>query len=102
MVIITLLINTVDAQPSDPPVNSCTPNGHLKCIRITAKEVFDEGTDGKWSRHWKRMSYIGEACVRERGEKKGKMIEAIFAPPHYIAMFFVNVSGLMKHSLSKK
>lgn len=102
MVIITFLINKADAQTSsDQRVGSCTVNGHLKCIRITAKEVFAEGADGKWSRHWKRMSYIGEACVREHGEKKGKMIEAIFAPPHYLTMFFVNVSGLMKYRLSK-
>ncbi|MDP6909668.1 MAG: hypothetical protein QF371_09185 [Flavobacteriales bacterium] len=84
------------------PVQYCNPAGHAKCIRITAKEVFEDGANGKWSHHWKRMSYIGEACVNEHGKKKGKALEAFFAPGHYFAMFWVNLAGLTKFGFTKK
>ena len=83
-------------------VQYCNPKGHAQCIRITAKEVFEDGSKGKWSRHWKRMSYIGEACVAEHGEKKGKALEALFAPGHYFAMTFVNIAGLTKYAFKRK
>ncbi len=84
------------------PVEFCNPKGHAQCIRITAKEVFSDGSRGEWSDHWKRMSYIGEACVKEHGKKKGKALEATFAPGHYFAMFWVNLAGLTKFGFSSK
>ncbi len=81
---------------------SCNAKGHRECVRITANEVFRDGCEGKWSHHWKRMSYIGEACVKEKGERKGKTYEAVFAAPHYFAMFWVNVAGLTKHVFKPK
>lgn len=90
------------AQESENPVQNCNHKGHALCIKITAKEVFEDGSSGKWSHHWKRMSYIGEACVSEHGEKKGKALEAIFAPGHYFAMFWVNVAGLTKYGFTPK
>lgn len=84
------------------PVQYCNPKGHAQCIRITAKEVFEDGSNGKWSGHWRRMSYIGEACVAEHGEKKGKALEALFAPGHYFAMTFVNIAGLTKYAFTRK
>lgn len=100
---IVWISQTAFAQSSEVnPVQFCNPKGHAKCIRITAKEVFTDGANGKWSHHWKRMSYIGEACVREHGKKKGKLLEAVFAPGHYFAMFFVNVAGLTKYGFTRK
>ena len=84
------------------PVEFCNPKGHALCIKITAKEVFEDGSRGKWSGHWKRMSYIGEACVKEHGKKKGKALEAVFAPGHYFAMFWVNLAGLTKYGFTPK
>ena len=90
------------SQEAKNPVQNCNHKGHALCIKITAKEVFEDGAKGKWSHHWKQMSYIGEACVSEHGEKKGKALEAVFAPGHYFAMFWVNVAGLTKYGFSKK
>lgn len=87
---------------SSNPVESCTRKGHAQCVRLTAKEVFQHGTEGKWSNHWKTMSYIGRACSSEKGDRKGRTIELLFAPPHYRAMFFVNLAGLTKYVFSKK
>lgn len=87
---------------SSNPVESCTRKGHAQCVRLTAKEVFQHGTEGKWSYHWKTMSYIGKACSLEKGERKERAIELLFAPPHYTAMFFVNIAGLTKYAFSKK
>ena len=96
----TLIIQGQEVKEN--PVEFCNPKGHAKCIKITAKEVFADGSRGKWSGHWKRMSYIGEACVKEHGKKKGKALEAVFAPGHYFAMFWVNLAGLTKYGLSNK
>ena len=90
------------SQDAENPVQYCNHKGHALCIKITAKEVFEDGANGKWSRHWKRMSYIGEACVSEHGKSKGQFLEAVFAPGHYFAMFWVNVAGLTKYGFSKK
>jgi hypothetical protein len=90
------------AQEAENPIQYCNRKGHALCVKITAKEVFEDGSKGKWSRHWKRMSYIGKACVSEHGEEKGKALEAVFAPGHYFAMFWVNVAGLTKYGFSKK
>ena len=48
------------------------------------------------------MSYIGEACVKEDGEKKGKALEYLFATGHYSAMTFVNTGGLIKYAFTAK
>lgn len=90
------------SQEEANPIQYCNHKGHALCIKITAKEVFEDGSNGKWSRHWKRMSYIGEACVSEHGEKKGKALEAVFAPGHYFAMFWVNLAGLTKYGFTPK
>ena len=90
------------SQEEGNPVQYCNHKGHVLCIKITAKEVFEDGSNGKWSRHWERMSYIGEACVSEHGEKKGKALEAVFAPGHYFAMFWLNVAGLTKYGFTPK
>jgi hypothetical protein len=45
---------------------------------------------------------IGEAGVKEHGKKKGKALEAVFAPGHYFAMFWVNVAGLTKYGFTGK
>ena len=101
---ILFLLNSVSfAQTeSSNQVRHCTPKEHAKCIRITAKEVFADGRKGEWSHHWKRMSYIGEVCVKEHGQKKGKLLEAVFAPGHYFAMFWVNVAGLATYGFTGK
>lgn len=83
-------------------VSGCNAKAHRACIRITAKEVFADGAEGKWSRHWKQTSYIGQECIKEHGEKKGRRYERLFAGPHYFAMTFVNLAGLTKYAFSKK
>ena len=95
------LLSLAQADSTEITLN-CNAKGHRECIRITAKEVFQHGCDGQWSHHWKRMSYIGQACVEEKGEKKGKAYEAVFAAPHYFAMFWVNVAGLTKYAFTPK
>lgn len=98
-----MLSFAVSAQTDTAQVKlNCNAKGHRECVRITAREVFEHGCEGKWSHHWGRMSYIGEACVQERGERKGKTYEAVFAAPHYFAMFWVNVAGLTKYAFQAK
>jgi len=82
-------------------VNRCTPRQHLKCVYITAKEVFKDGKEGKSTRHWWRMSYIGRACVDQYGRVLGNIYEALFAIPHYMAMAVGNVVGLVAYALDK-
>jgi len=74
----------------------------VECIRITGREVFQHGAEGRWSEHWWRMSYIGRACEERLGRPKGVALETLFALPHYMAMGVMNVAGLTKHALSKK
>jgi hypothetical protein len=103
LVVILALVQSTDiAYAQDNPVEYCNAKGHALCIKVTAKEVFEDGANGRWSDHWYRMSYIGEACVNEHGKSKGKALEAVFAPGHYFAMFWVNLAGLTKHGFSKK
>jgi hypothetical protein len=80
----------------------CSHRGHVECIRITGREVFQHGAEGRWSEHWWRMSYIGRACEERLGRPKGVALETLFALPHYMAMGVMNVAGLTKHALSKK
>ena len=104
LLVIILILHSLFGftQEAENPVQLCNHKGHALCIKLTAKEVFEDGSKGKWSPHWKRMSYIGEACVKEHGKKKGKALEAVFAPGHYFAMFWVNVAGLTKYGFSSK
>jgi len=85
-------------------VNRCTPWHHLKCVYITGKEVFKDGRQGKATRHWWRMSYIGRACVDQYGKFLGTIYEALFAIPHYLAMGVGNLVGLVAYilNISKK
>lgn len=76
-------------------VDQCTPWHHLKCIYITGVEVFEDGSEGKSTRHWRRMSYIGRACTATYGPVFGKIFEAVFAVPHYIGVAIGNGIGFM-------
>lgn len=78
----------------------CSPKGHAECIRITGREVFQHGAEGRWSEHWWRMSYIGRACEERLGRPKGVFLETLFALPHYMAMGVMNVAGFIKHGVS--
>ena len=71
-------------------VNKCTPLDHLKCVYITGKEVYEDGRQGKSTRHWWRMSYIGRACKDQHGSKFGHAFEGFFAVPHYISIAIAN------------
>lgn len=82
-------------------VNRCTPWHHLKCVYITGKEVFKDGKQGKSTRHWWRMSYIGRACVDQYGQVLGNIYEGLFAIPHYLAMAVGNFVGLSAYMLNK-
>jgi len=80
----------------------CSHRGHVECIRITGREVFQHGAEGRWSEHWWRMSYIGRACEERLGRPKGVFLETLFAVPHYMAMGVMNAAGLTKYAFSKK
>ncbi|WP_298311128.1 hypothetical protein [uncultured Aquimarina sp.] len=67
-------------------VNKCTPWHHMQCVYITATEVYKDGSEGKSTRHWWRMSYIGRACTAQHGTVFGQIFEGFFAIPHYIAI----------------
>lgn|GEM_PF-1166983 len=77
-------------------------DGHAQCVRITGREVFHHGLEGRWSPHWWRMSYVGRACERENGRKRAVAYEALFAFPHYTSMFFINVAGLTKRAFTQR
>ena len=76
-------------------VNQCTPWHHAKCVWITTKEVYADGRDGKSTRHWWRMSYIGQACSDTHGKTFGKIFEGLWAVPHYIGVALANGAGLV-------
>ena len=80
----------------------CSHRGHVECIRITGREVFRHGAEGRWSEHWWRMSYIGRACEERLGRPKGVFLETLFALPHYMAMGVMNVAGFTKYAFSGK
>ena len=82
-------------------VHRCTPWHHLKCVYITGKEVFNDGLNGKATRHWWRMSYIGSACTDQYGKVAGTIYEGLFAIPHYLAMAVGNAVGLAAYVLQK-
>ena len=74
-------------------VNKCTPWQHMRCVYITGTEVYKDGSEGKSTRHWWRMSYIGRACTAQYGVVFGKIFEAVFVVPHYIAIGVGNAVG---------
>ena len=76
-------------------VNQCTPRYHLKCVSITAKEVYADARQGKSSRHWWRKSYIGQACTEKHGKFWGNFFEGLWAVPHYIGVALANGAGLV-------
>jgi hypothetical protein len=76
-------------------VNKCTPWDHLQCVYITGTEVYHDGSEGKSSRHWWRMSYIGQACTKQYGTVFGHIFEGFFAIPHYIGVGIGNGLGYM-------
>jgi hypothetical protein len=80
----------------------CSHRGHVECIRITGREVFQHGAEGRWSEHWWRMSYIGRACEERLGRPKGVFLESLFALPHYMAMGVMNLAGLTKYAFTGK
>ena len=78
-------------------VNKCTPWHHMQCVYITATEVYKDGSEGKSTRHWWRMSYIGRACTSQHGTAFGKIFEGFFAIPHYIAIGIGNGIGYIAY-----
>jgi hypothetical protein len=80
-------------------VNKCTPWHHLQCVYITGTEVYKDGSEGKSTRHWWRMSYIGRACAAQHGTVFGKVFEGFFAIPHYISIGIGNGVGYMVYLL---
>lgn len=76
-------------------VNKCTPWHHMQCVYITATEVYKDGSEGKSTRHWWRMSYIGRACTAKHGTTFGRIFEGFFAIPHYIGIGIGNSIGYM-------
>lgn len=78
-------------------VNKCTPWHHMQCVYITATEVYKDGSEGKSTRHWWRMSYIGKACTAQHGTVFGRIFEGFFAIPHYIGIGIGNSIGYMKY-----
>ncbi|MEP0262417.1 hypothetical protein [Dokdonia sp.] len=80
-------------------VNKCTPWHHLQCVYITGTEVYKDGREGKSTRHWWRMSYIGRACTAQHGTVFGKVFEGFFAIPHYISIGIGNGVGYMVYLL---
>ena len=91
--------NTVDSASKSlieidtPKVNDCTPKSHLKCVYITFQEVYKDGSEGKSTRHWWRMSYIGKACTKQHGTTFGQIFEGAFAIPHYLGVGIGNGAG---------
>jgi len=69
---------------------SCNIIEHAKCIYLTTSEALEDSFEGKFTRHWWRMSYIGQACMRQHGKTVGYILEGIFAIPHYSLMAIGN------------
>lgn len=80
-------------------VNQCTPWHHLKCIYTTGTEVYEDGREGKGTRHWWRMSYIGRACTDKYGKTFGKIFEGMWVIPHYAGVGLGNGIGLIVYAV---
>ncbi len=76
--------------PAVLAVDACNLRGHLQCIHLTARDTLADGAQLQWTRHWWRMSYIGQACERQYGRTTGLIVESLFAIPHYSAMAIGN------------
>ncbi len=76
-------------------VNNCTPLDHFKCVYITGKEVYEDGRNGIKTKHWWRMSYIGQACRDQHGKVFGTIFEGIFVIPHYTGVALGNGIGIL-------
>lgn len=57
--------------------------------------MYKDGSEGKSTRHWWRMSYIGRACTVAHGTVFGQIFEDFFAIPHYIGIGIGNGIGYM-------
>ncbi|HNP18942.1 MAG TPA: hypothetical protein PKL31_10945 [Fulvivirga sp.] len=107
MLIILLFSTLTNAQDNDTTmifstpekkvisVNNCTPWDHAKCIYITGKEVYEDGRNGMKTKHWWRMSYIGQACRDQHGKVFGIIFEGIFVIPHYTGVALGNGIGIL-------
>lgn len=69
---------------------ACNFREHLKCISLTSRETVQDSYEGKFTRHWFKMSYIGQACEKEHGRTVGVLLEGLFAIPHYTAIAIGN------------
>lgn len=92
-------LSTQQFERGTKTVNKCTPWHHLQCVYITGTEVYKDGSEGKSTRHWWRMSYIGRACTAQHGTVFGQLYEGFFAVPHYISMGIGNGIGYMVYLL---
>ncbi len=106
LLLVVLFFNGVcvaqQAEDSTQTYVPCSHRGHVECIRIAGREVFKHGSEGRWSEHWWRMSYIGRACEEKLGRPKGVFLESLFAVPHYMAMGVINVAGFTKYAFRQK
>ncbi|PCH92332.1 MAG: hypothetical protein COB85_08320 [Bacteroidetes bacterium] len=110
LLIFVLVGTSVYAQTKDDALTSngkyatvdhCSPGGHMKCVYTTCREVFEEGKEGKISKHWWKKSYIGRAYTEKYGKFIGGFYEGLFAVPHYVSMAFVNLSGWIVGKLKR-
>ncbi len=83
-----------DTARDDLP-DACNLIEHFKCVYVTGKETLEDGFEGKFTRHWWRMSYIGEACQRRYGKNFSYVFEAFFAIPHYSAIAIGNTGAAL-------
>ena len=76
--------------------NACNIKEHFKCIALTGKETIEDGLEGKFTRHWWQMSYIGKACQKRYGRTTAVILESLFAIPHYTMIALGNgITGLL-------
>jgi hypothetical protein len=80
-------------------VNHCTPWDHMKCVYITGTEVYEDGRSGRKTKHWWRMSYIGQACRDKHGKVFGVIFEGLFFVPHYTGVALGSGIGLLVRSI---
>jgi len=90
----TISCTSVRPMPADSigltTISSYNVIEQVKCAILTTKETIDDGFEGKWARHWFRMSYIGKTCERQYGRTTAVILESIFAIPHYFIIAVTN------------
>jgi len=84
-----------DSGESDALINGCNIVEHAKCVYLTGKETLEDSYNRQFTRHWWRMSYIGQACEERYGKTFATIFEAVFAIPHYTAIAIGNSVGAM-------